>query len=219
VEGEGKGEREKEMYAFVVDQLGKLEERLLGCLAEAEEGANRSDRGEGGNGRKGGWTIVPRSVRGRTDIAMSWLPVRAKALELVRQRDALGSRVLFAQMSMINSRVRDQETKSRKREERHRERLERLETMVHSQHEKLDRLEDLVYRVMHRDRVRVNKATETSNYYQLSPNDDQRSPPTRSETEITLPNPEGDEMGNDPSYSQTMHKPDVATTFYPIPSI
>ena len=42
-------------------------------------------------------------MKGRTDIALSWLPVRAKALELVRQRDALGSRVLFAQMSMISS--------------------------------------------------------------------------------------------------------------------
>ncbi len=85
------------MYKFVVEQLGQLEERLLECLAEAEEGVDRKQGGDGG------WTIVPRSVRGRTDIAMSWLPVRAKALELVRQRDALGSRVLFAQMSMISS--------------------------------------------------------------------------------------------------------------------
>lgn len=105
-DGERGGMKEKEMYSFVVEQLGKLEERLLECLAEAEEGVDRKS-GRGGNaegGEKGGgWTIVPRSVRGRTDIAMSWLPVRAKALELVRQRDALGSRVLFAQMSMISS--------------------------------------------------------------------------------------------------------------------
>ena len=96
----GKG-KEREMYSFVVEQLGKLEERLLECLAEAEEGVDRKT-GRDGAGKEG-WTIVPRSVRGRTDIAMSWLPVRAKALELVRQRDALGSRVLFAQMSMISS--------------------------------------------------------------------------------------------------------------------
>jgi hypothetical protein len=106
--GDRRGDRgrgkEREMYTFVVEQLGKLEERLLECLAEAEEGVDRKtgENGKGENG-KGGWTIVPRSVRGRTDIAMSWLPVRAKALELVRQRDALGSRVLFAQMSMISS--------------------------------------------------------------------------------------------------------------------
>ena len=49
--------------------------------------------------------------------------------------------------------MRDQETKSRRREEGQGERLERLEKMVFAQHEKLDKLEDLVYRVMHRDRV------------------------------------------------------------------
>jgi hypothetical protein len=39
--------------------------------------------------------------------------------------------------------------------------LKRLETMVYSQHEKLDRLESLVYRVMHRDRVgRENSPTK-----------------------------------------------------------
>jgi hypothetical protein len=100
--GRGRG-KEREMYAFVVEQLGKLEERLLECLAEAEEGVNRKqDRDGEKGGEGGGWTIVPRSVRGRTDIAISWLPVRRRALELVRQRDALGSRVLFAQMSMIS---------------------------------------------------------------------------------------------------------------------
>ncbi|KAH8780554.1 hypothetical protein F5882DRAFT_146379 [Hyaloscypha sp. PMI_1271] len=103
VSGRGRG-KEREMYAFVVEQLGKLEERLLECLAEAEEGVDRKqDRDGEKGGEGGGWTIVPRSVRGRTDIAISWLPVRRRALELVRQRDALGSRVLFAQMSMISS--------------------------------------------------------------------------------------------------------------------
>jgi hypothetical protein len=87
-----------EMYAFVVDQLGKLEERLLELLSEAEEKAMQGDEEDGKR-----WTLVPKGVRFRTSIAMSWLPVRAKALELVRQRDALGSRVLFAQMSMISS--------------------------------------------------------------------------------------------------------------------
>jgi hypothetical protein len=99
-------------------------------------------------------------------------------------------------------RVRDQETKSRKREERQRERLDRLEKMVYAQHEKLDRLEDLVYRVMHRDRV--------------TPSDhEQRSPPRRSETEETLSNPTANEMDE---YSQTMHKDDISAKFYPIPN-
>jgi hypothetical protein len=53
--------------------------------------------------------------------------------------------------------VRDQEIKSRRREEGQRERMGRLEKMVLSQNEKLDKLEDLVYRVMHRDRVAVGK--------------------------------------------------------------
>jgi hypothetical protein len=53
----------------------------------------------------------------------------------------------------VRRRVRDQESQAKKREKLHEERFERLETMVSTQHEKLDRLEDLVYRVMHRDRV------------------------------------------------------------------
>jgi hypothetical protein len=103
--GERLGEKENEMYGFVMDELGRLEERLLECLAEAEEGVSKNDGNEKGLGKQKGWTIVPGRLRGRTDSAMSWWPVRAKALELVRQRDALGSRVLFAQMSLISSYV------------------------------------------------------------------------------------------------------------------
>jgi len=100
VSGDRTGGMEHEMYTFVMDQLGKLEERLLELLTEAEIAASKqSDE----DGRGGVWAFVPSRFRGRTDIAMSWLPVRAKAMELVRQRDALGSRVLFAQMSMISS--------------------------------------------------------------------------------------------------------------------
>ena len=91
---------EFEMYSFVMEQLGKLEERLLELLTEAEESADRAGGELGKDGMGRGWTILP---GGRTGIALSWLGVRTKALELVRQRDALGSRVLFAQMSMISS--------------------------------------------------------------------------------------------------------------------
>ena len=94
--------------------------------------------------------------------------------------------------------------KSRVREERQRGRLERLEKLVFAQHEKLDRLEDLVYRVMHRDRV--GHAGE-----------EQISSPRRSETEATLSNP-GDEM-DDSSCSQTMQKESGQTKFYPIPGV
>lgn len=65
-----------------------------------------------------------------------------------------------------------------------RDRLARLEKMVYAQHEKLDRLEDLVYRVMHRDRV-------TANGEDLR--DEQISPPNRSGMDATLSTP-GDEM-------------------------
>jgi len=52
--------------------------------------------------------------------------------------------------------VRDQESQARKREESERERIESLETTVHTQNEKLDKLEDLIYRIMHRSRVDEN---------------------------------------------------------------
>lgn len=76
------------MYTFVMEQLSKIEERLLELLSEAE--------------RDDGWTLVPRGL-GRMEVAVRWAPVRQKALELVRQRDALGNRVLFAQISVLSS--------------------------------------------------------------------------------------------------------------------
>ncbi|RDW94763.1 hypothetical protein BP5796_00526 [Coleophoma crateriformis] len=159
-------EMEYQMYIFVMDQLGKLEERLLELLTETEIRATsgRDSEGEGGSitsriaGRR--WTLVPEGVRGNTAIAVAWLRVRGKALELVRQRDALGSRVLFAQMSLVSSRVRDQEARQKKREESHRERLERLESTVNAQNEKLDRLEGLVYRTMHRSKIEEGLTAE-----------------------------------------------------------
>ncbi len=96
----------------------------------------------------------------------------------------------------VGRRVRDQEAKSRKREERQSDRLERLEKMVYAQHEKLDRLEDLVYRVMHRDRFNAGN--------------EQISAPRRSETEATLSNPVSDEIDQ---YSQ---KDIISTDVHPI---
>lgn len=90
-------EMEHQMHVFVMEQLGKLEERLLELLTDTEVKATQ----EREPGKR--WTLVPQQLRFTTSIAMSWLPVRTKALELVRQRDALGSRVLFTQMSLISS--------------------------------------------------------------------------------------------------------------------
>jgi hypothetical protein len=95
--------------------------------------------------------------------------------------------------------VRDQEAKSRKRDERQRDQLERLEKMIYTQHEKLDRLEDLVYRVIHRDRV--NSGNE------------QISAPRRSETEAKLSNPGSNDIDQ---YSQ---KDTISTGIYSIPNI
>lgn len=100
----GRGrQREMEMYVFVLDQLGTLEARLLEMVTAVEdkaEGSWQEWQGEGGGGWWGGeatrwWK--------RTRIGVHWLPVRTKALELVRQRDALGNRVLFAQLAMVSS--------------------------------------------------------------------------------------------------------------------
>jgi hypothetical protein len=84
---------------------------------------------------------------------------------------------------MDGRRVRDQETKLRKREERHGERLEKLEKMVFAQHEKLDKLEGLMYRSTHRDRPEAEDSLqitcESPNYEEDRPFDpNHQSPPS-----------------------------------------
>jgi hypothetical protein len=103
-------EKEYQMYVFVMDQLRKLEERLLSLLTQAEVEAGRQRSKNENEIQKTSWTVIPQRYRKfewgtATATAVSWLPVRTKALELVRQRDALGSRVQFAQLSMISSYV------------------------------------------------------------------------------------------------------------------
>ncbi|GKT49832.1 uncharacterized protein ColSpa_10013 [Colletotrichum spaethianum] len=89
---------EYQMYAFVMDDLIKLEQRILELLAEAETKAAGQD-----TENQGRWTLVPKSWSFTTNVAMAWLPVRSKTLELVRQRESLTARVQFTQMSMISS--------------------------------------------------------------------------------------------------------------------
>ncbi|KAI0156674.1 hypothetical protein GGR52DRAFT_195687 [Hypoxylon sp. FL1284] len=90
---------EYQMYTFVMDDLVQLEKRLLEIVEEIESKAGSEDEE-----RKGiRWTLVPRRWGFTTAVAMAWLPVRTKALELVRQRDALTARVSFTQTSMISS--------------------------------------------------------------------------------------------------------------------
>jgi hypothetical protein len=99
--GGGREGVEREMFLSVLDQLIALEARILEKLTEAEESAAKMERDSEGRWKK--WTVIPGGLMAENGIAISWLGVRAKALELVRQRDALGNRVLFAQMSVISS--------------------------------------------------------------------------------------------------------------------
>jgi hypothetical protein len=89
------------MYTFVMDDLVKLEQRLLDIVKETEVHAAGNSSVEDGK-----WTFVPSGwdVMGtKTSVAVAWLRVRTQALDLVRQRDALTTRVLFTQTSMISS--------------------------------------------------------------------------------------------------------------------
>ncbi|KAI0127936.1 hypothetical protein BJ170DRAFT_395093 [Xylariales sp. AK1849] len=90
---------EYQMYRFVMDDLANLEKRLLELVEETETKAITEYQRKSGQR----WTLVPRSWGFTTTVAVAWLPVRTKALELVRQRDALTARVSFTQISMISS--------------------------------------------------------------------------------------------------------------------
>ncbi|KAI1075467.1 hypothetical protein F5B20DRAFT_585259 [Whalleya microplaca] len=143
---------EYQMYTFVMDDLLKLEQRLLELVEETEVKAGSPD--ELNDGRR--WTVVPKSWGYTTTVAMAWLPVRAKALELVRQRDALTSRVSFTQMSMISSRIRDLEVRGTERDTKVDRRLRKLEAIIEDQKAEIHRLEDQIYRVMHRNRYGIH---------------------------------------------------------------
>jgi N-acetylglucosaminylphosphatidylinositol deacetylase len=102
------------MFAFVMDDLLNLEKRLLDIVDDIESrtGEQQSRANVGFT-----WTFIPQSWQGgKSSVAVSWLGVRTKALELVRQREALTARVQFLQMSMVSSRLRDLESYVRVRE-------------------------------------------------------------------------------------------------------
>lgn len=144
---------EQQMYTFVMDDLLNLERRLLDLVGEIE--AKAAMGGEEGSR----WTLVPRSWQGgRTSVAMAWLPVRTKALELVRQREGLTARVQFMQMSMISSRLRDLESRTKWREMKNDESSRKLEALVENQRDKIHHLEDLVCRLMYQDQGSLSRA-------------------------------------------------------------
>ena len=119
-------------------------------------------------------------------------------------------------MLMDSRRVRDQESRARKREESEWERMERLETMVHALNEKLDKLEDLVYRVMHRSRVNVNGESGSLKHEEYQGHTRQRT--TFSELENLDPAQQESAELESP-LSSPGRKPSVAASFHQIPSI
>ncbi|KAI1338199.1 hypothetical protein F5Y15DRAFT_417250 [Xylariaceae sp. FL0016] len=140
---------EYQMYSFVMDDLMKLEQRLLEVVDEVEMKAATAD--ERNNGKR--WAIVPQNWRFTTAVAVAWLPLRAKALELVRQRDALGARVSFTQMSIISSKIRDLELDAQTRENHMHASLKKLEATIKDQKAEMNQLEDLAFRNIHRKQV------------------------------------------------------------------
>lgn len=113
-DGDGSGEKgqwwfaqsaEYQMYEFIMDDLLNLEQRLLDIVVDIEAKASTKAAASSA------WTVVLSS--GRPSVAVAWLAARGKALELVRQREALTARVQFLHMSMISARLRDLEGRVR----------------------------------------------------------------------------------------------------------
>lgn len=104
--------QQQQMYKFVMDDLLNLEQRLLDLVTDIEVKSALRGTSE--------WGLLPRrwAAGGRPSVAVSWLGVRTKALELVRQREALTARVQFLQISMISSRMGDLEARMKLFEEK-----------------------------------------------------------------------------------------------------
>lgn len=98
--------QQQQMYKFVMDDLLNLEQRLLDLVTDIEVKSALRGTSE--------WTLLPRRWAAgttRPSVAVSWLGVRTKALELVRQREALTARVQFLQVSMMAARMGDLEAR------------------------------------------------------------------------------------------------------------
>ncbi|KAL7935734.1 hypothetical protein V8C35DRAFT_261330 [Trichoderma chlorosporum] len=108
-------QRQHQMYTFVMDDLLNLEQRLLELVTDIEVKSALRGTSE--------WALLPRGWSGgKPSVAVSWMAVRTKALELVRQREALTARVQFLQMSMISARIDDLEGRLRRHEREERSR-------------------------------------------------------------------------------------------------
>lgn len=140
---------EYHMYSFVMDDLLNLERRLLEIVTDIES-----------RGADEGWTLLPRSWRGDgASVAVAWLSVRTKALELVRQRESLTTRVQFLQMSMLSARLRDVEARMKWREMKADESARKVEGFMDSQGEEVRKFQDLVNLQMRRTNTEGTNAT------------------------------------------------------------
>lgn len=145
-------QREYQMYSFVMEDLINLEQRLLDLVAEVEVKAS-SPRGP--SDRYDRWTLVPSWKRG-TSVGMAWMSVRTKALELVRQREALTARVQFLQMSMISSRLSDLEARTKWGEFKTDENSRKMDGVAEGRKEDYRRLENLLQQLLVRNRQSVH---------------------------------------------------------------
>jgi N-acetylglucosaminylphosphatidylinositol deacetylase len=145
-------QKEYQMYAFVMDDLINLEQRLLDLVTEVESRASAARGPKNGDGR---WTLVPSSwQRGTPSVGMAWMSVRTKALELVRQREALTARVQFLQMSMLSSRLGELEARTKMGE--------KMDGVMRSHADEFRRLETLMQQLPVRGRLPVQMGEAAS---------------------------------------------------------
>ncbi|KAJ6784049.1 hypothetical protein PWT90_00336 [Aphanocladium album] len=131
---------EQHMFAFVMDDLLNLEQRLLDMVNDVESRAEPSSAAATGTGIS--WSLIPGTWHGgRPSVAVAWLGVRTKALELVRQREALTERVQFLQLSMIASRLQTLEGRVSVREASQEADTESLRAAIASQAALIRKLE------------------------------------------------------------------------------
>ncbi|KAK8922278.1 hypothetical protein H634G_00417 [Metarhizium anisopliae BRIP 53293] len=154
-------QREYQMYTFVMEDLINLEQRLLDLVTEVESKASTP---RGPSNRDDRWTLVPSWQRSTPSVGMAWMSVRTKALELVRQREALTARVQFLQMSMISSRLSDLEARMKWGEFKADENSRKMDGVVENRKGEYNRLETLVQQLLVHGRDAVRLDSPESNH-------------------------------------------------------
>lgn len=139
---------EYQMHKYVMDDLLKLEQRLLDLVADVEVVASPRASNIGDVGH---WTLVPETLRtGRASVGVAWMSVRTKAMELVRQREALTGRVQFLQMSMMSSRLGELEARLKWGEAKMDESSRKIDGLVELEKGGFRRMETLVQQMASR---------------------------------------------------------------------